>query len=75
MDPAIRPVERDSVLRPAPARRQREGDGQPFELERELARRERRPAPAEDEPAADLERPVGSDPVEDEAGSHLDLFA
>ena len=73
MDPSIRPVAPGPHPPYAVLRRQ---GSQPFDLERELARRggERE---SEDSQAEDPEReptPVAP-PADDEAGSHLDLTA
>ena len=72
MDPSIRPVASGpNALDPL---RRRQGGQQEFDLERELARREREPA-SDDEPPAHREPTPVSPPDEDEAGTHLDLTA
>ncbi len=75
MDPAIRPVEKDPVPLVPTARRRREGQGETFDLERELSRRGGRGRiPPSGRPLDHDQAPV-AEQLEDEAGSHLDLTA
>jgi hypothetical protein len=73
MDPSIRPVE-PGPSAPAPLRR-RQGEGKPFDLERELERRDEEP-PADEEGARREREPTPvAPPDDDEAGGRIDLTA
>jgi len=73
MDPSIRPVE-PGPSAPAPLRR-RQGDGRPFDLEREVANPSADSEEDEPPPRREREPTPVAPPEEDEAGSHIDLTA
>ena len=73
MDPSIRPVE-PGPSAPAPLRR-RQGEGKPFDLERELERRDEEPPDEEEAARRERESTPVAPPDDDEAGGRIDLTA